>query len=228
MEERADEAWVLWRRPGEPTLGQRIANEAAVAEFLSGVRQVLGMEVRPTAVHFRHAAPPTLREHETFFGVPVRFGQPDHAIGLPLSVLQKPPRLANEALASYFEARSIAEMQRARREQSLVERAESLTADQLLDGPPSSARLARQLGLAERTLRRKLGEAGTSHSAIVDAVRRERAEAMLRDPALTLADIAFALGFSAHAAFTRAYKRWTGRSPDSTRRLARDPAVPGG
>ena len=50
-------------------------------------------------------------------------------------------------------------------------------------------------------------------AAILDATRE-----LLAEPRLTLTDIAFALGFSEHSAFTRAFTRWFGMSPAQYRR----------
>jgi len=48
---------------------------------------------------------------------------------------------------------------------------------------------------------------------ILDEVRRKRADELLSDDATSLAEVAFALGFSEHSAFTRAYKSWSGTAP---------------
>jgi AraC-like DNA-binding protein len=92
-----------------------------------------------------------------------------------------------------------------------------------VDGDPPLERIARQLGRSERTLRRQLADEGAAYRSIVDNVRRARADVLLADASVSLAEVAFALGFSEHAAFSRAYKRWTGVSPMDARRR-RDPA----
>ncbi|MFP2931933.1 helix-turn-helix domain-containing protein, partial [Pyxidicoccus sp. 3LG] len=52
-----------------------------------------------------------------------------------------------------------------------------------------------------------------SFAALEDAVRRERAFQLLRDGQLAQFEIAFLLGFSDPSAFTRAFRRWSGRTP---------------
>jgi AraC-like DNA-binding protein len=90
----------------------------------------------------------------------------------------------------------------------------SLTARRAL---PDLAGVARHLGVAERTLRRKLGAHGTSFRALVEEVLAPLAKRYLLDSALTVADVAERLGFSEPASFARAFRRWTGTTPDAFR-----------
>jgi AraC-like DNA-binding protein len=59
---------------------------------------------------------------------------------------------------------------------------------------------------------------------VLDEVRRDLALRYLGDPALTLADVAYMLGFSDQTTFHRAFVRWTGRPPGSYRRAPLEPA----
>jgi len=79
-------------------------------------------------------------------------------------------------------------------------------------------RVARELGLSRQTLYRRLKAEGTTFEALLDGVRRRLAVAMIRKDRLPVKDAAWRLGFSDPAAFSRAYKRWTGASPAAARR----------
>lgn len=91
-------------------------------------------------------------------------------------------------------------------------------------GPVTFATLAARLAVSERTLRRRLTEAGYSLRSLVDEARRERADALL-DAGVAVKDVAFTLGFSEPAAFSRAYLRWTGRRPGKARTGSRRPVA---
>ena len=52
----------------------------------------------------------------------------------------------------------------------------------------------------------------------VDDRRQALALGYVRDPGLSLLDIAYLLGFSEQSAFQRAFKRWTGATPGDYRR----------
>jgi AraC-like DNA-binding protein len=75
------------------------------------------------------------------------------------------------------------------------------------------ARTARRLGMSARTLQRRLRASGTSFSDLLRRKREFCAVDMLCQGQRSIAEIADALGFSEHSAFTRAFKRWTGSSP---------------
>jgi len=70
---------------------------------------------------------------------------------------------------------------------------------------------------ASRTVQRRLSEAGTSFRHELATVRRQMAQRYLRDPRLSVADIALLLGYSEHSAFTRGYRQWTGVTPQAWR-----------
>jgi AraC-like DNA-binding protein len=85
------------------------------------------------------------------------------------------------------------------------------------DGVPSLAEVARELHVSTRTLKRKLADRGTTFSAILDDVRRQRALLLLDDRALSIGEIAGKLGYSEVPNFTRAFRKWTGTTPGAYR-----------
>lgn len=81
------------------------------------------------------------------------------------------------------------------------------------DGAPSAEDIAHRLGISRRTMTRRLSEQGLTFRQILDDVRRDVAHSYLHDTELSLAEISFQLGYADQAAFTTAYKRWTGKTP---------------
>lgn len=81
-------------------------------------------------------------------------------------------------------------------------------------GEAAIERVARELGLSRQTLYRRLKEEGTTFEALLDGVRRRLAVKLIREGA-SVKDAAYRLGFSDPAAFSRAFKRWTGSSPSA-------------
>jgi AraC-like DNA-binding protein len=84
-------------------------------------------------------------------------------------------------------------------------------------GSPDMTQVARQLGMAARSLRRRLSEEGTSFQQLVVEARVARATRLLEDPRRSIKDTAYAMGFASPSAFHRAFKRWTGVSPSAVR-----------
>ena len=77
--------------------------------------------------------------------------------------------------------------------------------------------VAQLLGISRRTLTRRLTDDGTSFRELLDEVRAELAQALLQDPTLSIADIAYFLQYSEPAAFHRSFRRWTGKTPQNFR-----------
>ena len=87
--------------------------------------------------------------------------------------------------------------------------------------------LARALGCSRQTLYRRLRAEGVTFEALLDRVRCRLAMRLLRDEKASVKDTAYRLGFADPAAFSRAFKRWTGSSPRFWRGKAVNPARPG-
>jgi AraC-like DNA-binding protein len=82
------------------------------------------------------------------------------------------------------------------------------------------AGIAAELGLSPRTLQRKLADAGASFQQVLDAARHALAQDYLRQRGLSLADIAFLLGYQEQSAFTHAFREWSGMNPGAWRERA--------
>lgn len=80
-------------------------------------------------------------------------------------------------------------------------------------GPVRVEAVARALGCSRQTLYRRLKAEGTTFAGLLDGLRHRLALRYVRERGLSVKEAAWRLGFSEPAAFSRAYKRWTGASP---------------
>ena len=87
----------------------------------------------------------------------------------------------------------------------------------LESGDVGIERIARELGCSRQTLYRRLKAEGTTYERLLDGLRRRLALRFIREQGLSVKDSAYRLGFSDPAAFSRAFKRWTGTSPSDMR-----------
>ncbi|HEX8525807.1 helix-turn-helix domain-containing protein [Allosphingosinicella sp.] len=88
----------------------------------------------------------------------------------------------------------------------------------LPSGTVAIDRVARALGTSRQTLYRRLKAEGVTFEQLLDGLRRRLALRLIREQGLAVKEAAWRLGFSDPAAFSRAFKRWTGSSPNSVRR----------
>jgi AraC-like DNA-binding protein len=86
------------------------------------------------------------------------------------------------------------------------------------EGYPSLGDVAARLFFSESTLKRKLSDVGSSFQVLLDEARQRRAIELIREGQLSLQQIAQLLGYTDPAAFTRAFKRWTGERPSDLRK----------
>lgn len=107
-----------------------------------------------------------------------------------------------------------------RRDRELARQVRELLARSLADGPGLDE-VARHLGLAPRTLHRRLREEGSSFRAVKDGLRREVALARVEKTRKSIARIAADLGYAEPSAFFRAFTAWTGESPSAHRKRLR-------
>jgi AraC-like DNA-binding protein len=208
-----DAARLVHRVEGYPRGAPRHAVEAALAGYVVRGRRLTGVELSPRQVTFRHPAPPELAEHRRIFRCPIRFGAPENALVLDRALLDLPNRAADPGLLAVLDRYAEAILLGLPPAESFLGRVRRLVADALSERAPSLSAVARRLHMSPRTLQRRLGAAGTSFQALADAVRLEHAVGLLADPSLSLAEIAFRLGFSGSSAFHRAFRKWTGMTP---------------
>ena len=90
-------------------------------------------------------------------------------------------------------------------------------APMLASGPVRIDQVARALGCSRQTLYRRLKAEGITFAALLDGLRRRLALRFVREQGLSVKESAYRLGVSDPAAFSRAFKRWTGSSPGEMR-----------
>ncbi|MET0283142.1 MAG: AraC family transcriptional regulator ligand-binding domain-containing protein [Polyangiales bacterium] len=151
-----------------------------------------------------HGEPPLHRLVEC----PVTYDAPVLAVEFPSAGLALPLARHDPSMQDAWRtiADGLAKGARSELEQRLREALES----KLPSGDLSTATLARQLHVSERTLRRKLEAEGLNLRGLLDEVRRERALALLRDERASTDEVAAQLGYTTPQAFHRAFRRWTG------------------
>jgi AraC-like DNA-binding protein len=78
---------------------------------------------------------------------------------------------------------------------------------------PAFDSICTELGIGPQVVRRRLAEEGSSYQKIKDSIRCDMAQNLLANPEISIMEVAERTGFSEPAAFSRAFKKWTGESP---------------
>jgi len=181
-------------------------------------RRITGAALRPRAIAFAHDPPSSTAEHTRIFGVTPRFAADVPELTLARADLALPSRGADPALGAILESHARLLAAQLPASGDLLDQVRGAVATALRAGPPGLAAIARALDLAPRTLQRRIGERGTSLTALIDEVRADAARRWLADGTVSVAEVAFGLGFAEISAFHRAFVRWTGTTPGKFRR----------
>ena len=201
---------------GSDAVSKRHTDECALAEIVIGVRFLGAPDLSPRAVRFRHASPADTREHLALFRCPVTFSASDTEVEFDDATLDTPMANANAAFVAIFQQQVERALASLPGESGLATDVRSAARAALAGGACTLAGTARVLSVSARTMQRRLSDEGTSFAAIVDALRREMALAHL-DRGVSVAEIAWLLGYADPSAFHHAFKRWTGKSPEDAR-----------
>lgn len=179
-----------------------------------------GAPLPPAAVAFSHAAPADCSEHRRIFGADVVFGAPYNYARFDAALLTLPVPNADVGLYPLLQQHAeqlLREKMRAQVHAGIVAQVGAAIARNLSQDRTRLPLVAQDLNLTQRTLQRKLSEAGASFQQVLDRTRQELAQDYLRQRSLSLSDIAFLLGFQDQSAFSHAFKEWTASSPGSYR-----------
>jgi AraC-like DNA-binding protein len=190
---------------------------ALAAAMGSAIRGLSGRDVRARFVAYPLPRPRDPERHERWFGCPVSWGGAVLEVAFDAGVLALPLPRAEPRLFGYLARRVEALSGALPVAERWADRARREIGALLAHGEPRLGDVARRLAVSERTLHRRLAAEEVRFTELVDAARRERATLLLEDPRLSSSEIAFLLGYAEPAAFFRAFRRWTGATPQRWR-----------
>ncbi len=182
------------------------------------VRSLCGADWCPQRMRFGHRAPRDLRVYTEVFQAPLEFEQDVHfevtlapadpsreVVGADPTLLRLVESHLRLQLAGEPHAGWVADVRHA-------------IAETLSNADASIRAVSKRLGVSPRTLQRRLEQHDTSFQGLVSEVRRELADRYLGSAELSLAEVAFLLGYSDLSSFHRAFRRWSGKTPLEARR----------
>ena len=190
---------------------------SCAASLVAGVRLLVGPWWTPARVELPHPEPKHSGALRDFAGAPVIYGQPRCLVELPAGDLALPLLAPDRALAVWLGAQAEATLARLGEVQPMSEAVARRLVELLPRGQGTQQAIARALGIGDRTLQRRLAAEGTTFAALLERSRRQLAEGFLKDPRLSASEVALLLGYADPSTFFRAFKRWTGRTPQQFR-----------
>jgi AraC-like DNA-binding protein len=200
-------------RPDEVADGQ-------LAGLLALSRINFGEDLVPVEVTLRRAEPADPSPWHDYFGLPVKFGQPENSLSIRAADADRPLTGANRELLAVHEEvilRHLAHLESA----NLLERVRVAIVEELPSGRVTEEQVADALNMSRRTLHRRLREYSTTFRGMLGQVRQELARRYIREERYSVTEVAFSLGYADTSAFSRAFRGWFGISPTEARQRSR-------
>jgi len=214
--------WILSRETPPPLLLD-VAFMASVEMGRRGAQKPL---LRPLRLELSRSA-----EHqemyEAAFGCPVKFKAKRDAIIFRSSDLDLPFVGYNAELLEMLTPQLDQQLARHRKKQSCTEQVKWVL-KRLLGGPrPEISEVAKELGMSSRTLQRRITDEGSSYRQLLHDARHELARFYLKEPSLSVSEIAYLLSYEDPSSFFRAFHEWEGTTPSEWKTAPRPRAKRG-
>ncbi|MFW5920513.1 MAG: AraC family transcriptional regulator ligand-binding domain-containing protein [Polyangiales bacterium] len=221
--------WVAERTQGATSLSLRVPgrgdglgahlNVVLVATALRYIRELARERLVPREVMLAHEQPQTDRApwNELVGAVCTSYGARYNALVFAGEIWDRPVPEADPALLPVLEryARQLIPLEDATA--GWPARARDYLRRQLSGGAPTLEQCAEAIGVAPRSLQRRLEETQTSYRALLDELREAEGRRLIAETDLPIDEVSFLLGYAERRSFVRAFTRWTGMSPSAYR-----------
>jgi AraC-like DNA-binding protein len=211
LKRTGNDLWLVDRRlnPNEfPEL-----TESTFARFVCETARHFGSVPFARAIHFTHEEPIYRSEYERILKVPIIFGSNENAICIYESWLSIRTNRENRYVFGVFSERADELLAKLEKTATMKGRVESLLMPIIHTGDVGMNQIAAKVGLSRISLYRRLKAEGTTFEEILDDLRHKLALHYLAGEKISVNEVAYLVGFTDPATFSRAFKRWTGKSP---------------
>lgn len=199
-------------RPHQPV-------DAFMAVILKTIRDILEPtdHSRIVQIRFCRPTPEQIDTFERFFNCSIEFSAEANEILLDNQVLTARLASANSELARVNDELLNDYLKRLNNESiSLKVRKQIL---KLMGSEHLNQEfIASRLNMSVRNLHRKLSDEGQNFKELLDSTRKELALRYLKMSKISIGELTFSLGFVDQSSFSRAFKRWTGKTPSQFRK----------
>ena len=194
--------------------------DAAFASFVELGRRGTGHWVRAKRVELKRRTE-TTGYHEAYFKGPIKFGARRNALVLYAADLDRPFLTYNAELLEMLNPQLERALAEHRAQTSIGGRVKWILKRLLAGSRPELSDVARELGLSDRTLQRRIIDDGATFRQLLLEARQELAHEYLKRPEIEVTEVAFLLGYEDSNSFYRAFRSWEGTTPAQLRAALR-------
>ncbi|MGK0293356.1 MAG: AraC-like DNA-binding protein [Porticoccaceae bacterium] len=207
-------------------IGRRHEAECTLAMVKNVIEVVTESKWKIEEVFFEHPTPTTTIEHKRTFGAPVHFSQQVNQLKFDKNILERKLPQADPRLFEVLEGHLKEALENQTQEDDIVSSVGIIIAKSLSNGIPSVDDVAASLFMSKRTLQRRLYDRGVLFNEYADEIRCKMAQQFVAKTKLSLTEVAFLLGYAHISALSRAFRRWTGKTPYEFRAEASNNLTP--
>lgn len=209
------ERWLIDRRSDANDFPEM--TEAVFSRFICWTRREFPQATFALSVQVTHPPPAHRAAYDRLWRVPVTFGGERNAIQTSLDWAAVAVQPESRYVFGVLTERGDALLRELESSKTVRARVESLLLARLHTGELSIDTIAGLLAVSRQTLYRRLKAEGATFERVLDELRHRMALSYLSGRQVSVSETAYLVGFSDPAVFSRAFKRWTGRSPRAMR-----------
>ncbi len=207
---------VEWSYASEPE--PSITTDVTFASLVELGRRGTGHHLAPLRVELTRSRPKG-DAYRKYFECPIRFGAAQNRLILKISDLQRPFPGHNRELLEILTPALSSALGELQARSSIKDQVKIVLKRSLASGRPGLADVARDLGLSDRTLQRRITEEGASFRDLLVEARQELGRQLLSDPTAEIDEVACLLGYQDSSSFYRAFRDNEGVTPSRWREL---------
>jgi AraC-like DNA-binding protein len=205
------ERWMEDRRANPNAFPEM--TESTWSRFIVTSRRDFPEHTYALAAHVTHAAPAYRARYEELWQVPVTFSSHWNAIRSDPSWERVQIQPDNRYVFGVLTERGDALLKGLESAETVRGKVEALIMPILHTGEVSVETIAAKLNTSRQTLYRQLKDENATFEQVLDDLRRRMALDYIAAKKVSVNETAYLVGFSDPASFSRAFKRWTGKSP---------------
>jgi len=190
--------------------------ERGLATLQAHAEELIGSSAKPVRVLLDYKSPANFEQYKELFRCPLRFSQERTLLQYPVSWIDQPLETHDPQAGEVLGALRSSLHEKLASGGDIV-RDVKMALRRKPGEFPSVERIAEEMAMSSRTLRRKLGQHNVRYQELLDAERRRVAEDFLLNTTMTIQQIADQCGFNDAQNFSQAFKRWQGMSPTDFR-----------
>ena len=191
--------------------------EFSMASGLLSAESLTQRNITPIELQLKYAAPESVSIYKNIFKCPVYFGKDENCIAYSPEIMDYKIPTYNPALLMVLQEFAEKIIEQNSKNQNIVSEVRTILLKAGNNSIPKEEEIAKILHISKRTLQKKLQDKGTSFLKILDEYQRELAVSYLNSQSVSNKEIAWVLGYNDISNFYRAFKRWTGMTPNEFR-----------